>query len=55
MEYFTYEELRMIRIAVETEIIRREENPFVNPERLAKFEDLYNKVHNLMQDMKNNN
>ena len=55
MENFTYEELRMIKIAVETEIIRREDNPLVNPERLAKLEDLYNKVHDLMQDMKNNN
>lgn len=54
MENFTYEELRMILIAVETEIIRREENPFVNPKRLFKFEDLYEKISNMIQDMKNN-
>lgn len=55
MENFTYEELRMILIALETEVIRREDNPLVNPERLFKFEDLLQKVFNMIQDMKNNN
>lgn len=52
MENFTYEELRMIRIAIETEIRRREDNPLVNPERLAKFEDLYDKVCDIIQSFK---
>ena len=55
MENFTYEELQMIRIALETEVIRRQNNPFLNPERLFKFDDLYDKVSNLIQDMRNNN
>lgn len=55
MEDFTYEELRMIRLALETEIFRRQDNPLVNPERLAKFEDLYDKVNSLIQNTKSNN
>ena len=46
---FTYEELRLIRFAIETEIMRREEEPLVNPKRLAEFEDLYDKVDDLIQ------
>lgn len=55
MENFTYDELRMIKWAIETEIDRRVEKPLVCPERLAKFEDLYYKVFDMIQDMKNNN
>lgn len=54
MENFTYQELKLIRFTIETEIIRREKELLVNPKRLAEFEDLYNKVDNLIQDMKNN-
>lgn len=49
---FNYEELRLIRLALGTEIIRREELQNTNMERLKQFEDLYDKVDNLMQDMK---
>lgn len=55
MENFNYDELRLIRFAIETEIMRREENPLVNPKKLAEFEDLYNKVDNLIQDIRRNN
>ena len=52
---FTYDELKLIRFAIETEIMQREENPLVNPKRLANFEDLYDKVDNLMQNIRKNN
>ena len=55
MENFNYDELKLIRFAIETEIMRREENPLVNPEKLAKFEDLYDKIDNLIQDIRKNN
>lgn len=55
MENFTYDELRMIKWAVETEIDRRAEKPLVCPERLAKFEDLYCKVRDLIKNIDNNN
>lgn len=55
VENFTYDELRMIKWAVATEIRKRAEEPLVCPERLAKFEDLYDKVFDMIQDMKNNN
>lgn len=51
---FTYEELKLIRFAIETEIMRREENPLVNPKRLAEFEDLYDKVDDLIKDIRSN-
>ena len=54
MENFSYEELRLIRFAIETEIMRREENPLVNPKKLAEFEDLYDKVDNLIKDIRSN-
>ena len=52
---FTYDELRLIRFAIETEIMRREENPLVNPKKLVEFEDLYSKVDNLITDIRKNN
>ncbi len=52
---FTYDELRMIRFAIETEIIRREENPIPNLDKIQQFEDLHDKVYGMMQDMKSNN
>ena len=55
MENFNYDELRLIRFAIETEIMRREEAPLNNPKKLAEFEDLYNKVDNLIQDIRRNN
>lgn len=51
---FSYDELRLIRFAIETEIMRREENPLVNPKRLAEFEDLYDKVDDMIKDIRNN-
>ena len=55
MEDFTYEELRLILIALETEIIRRENNSSIHSERIVQFENLAQKVFNLIQDIKNNN
>ena len=54
MDNFTYEEMRLIRMALKTEIIRREQNPHTNPERLTKFEDLFDKVYDLIQEMRKN-
>lgn len=54
MENFNYEELRMIQTALFTEIVRREDNKNTNKEKLQQFEDLYDKVFKLIQDVKNN-
>ena len=54
MESFTYEELKMLLVLIDMEIMRRENSEFSLLERLAKFKDLYQKVYNLTQDMKNN-
>lgn len=53
MNNFTYDELRMIKIALTTEIMRREENPLLNPQRLAKYEDLLDKVYDLLKKTNN--
>lgn len=54
MGNFSYDELRLIRFAIETEVMIRAENPLVNPKRLAEFEDLYDKVDDLIMDMRKN-
>lgn len=51
---FTYNELKLIRFSIETEIMRREENPLVNPKKLAEFEDLYDKIDDLIKNIRNN-
>ena len=55
MENFNLNELRLIRFALETEVMRREEDPLNNPKKLAEFDDLYNKVDNLIQDIRRYN
>ena len=54
MEDFNYEELRMIQAALFTEITRREDNPNTNVEKLQQYEDLYDKIFKLIQDVKQN-
>ena len=46
---FSYEELRMIRFALENEIIRRENNPNTNLEKLKQYEELEEKVFQFAQ------
>ena len=46
---FSYEELRMIRFALEKEIIRRENNPNTNLEKLKQYEELEEKVFQFAQ------
>ena len=55
MDNFSYDELRLIRVAIDTEIMRRAENPLVNPKKLAQFEDLYDKVDTMIQRIRSNN
>ena len=54
MENFNYQELKLIRFAIDMEIMRRAEDPLNNPKKLAEFEDLYNKVDDLMYDIRMN-
>ena len=51
MYQFTKEELRMIRTAIETEIMRRERyiSPFVN--KVEKYKELEDKVLGLIYEM----
>lgn len=51
---FSYEELRLIKRVLIMEIIRREDNPKINVEKLAQFEKLCDKVDDLIKDMKTN-
>lgn len=46
---FSYEELRMIRFALENEIIRRENNQNTNLEKLKQYEELEEKVFQFAQ------
>ena len=46
---FTSKELRLIRSAIETEIIRREENPHANHAKICEYENLIDKVCDLIK------
>lgn len=54
MKIFNYEELRMIQMALFTEIARRKDNKNTNMEKLKQFDELYEKTFRLIQDIKNN-
>ena len=53
---FTMEELRKLRIAVETEIDRREEKGYnkttEQQEKIKQYIDLYNKINNEIHTMR---
>ena len=50
---FTYEELRLIRIAVETEIIRREESKSIGAkQKLDAYNKLMDKLTELINEMR---
>lgn len=54
---FTYDELKMIKTALLREVVRREErhlNTPANMKKLQQFEDLYDKVCTLIQNVKSN-
>jgi hypothetical protein len=55
MENFSYKELQLIRRAIDKEIMCREKNPIANPEITMEFEALYNKVDNLIRNIRRNN
>ena len=47
---FTYEELRLLRVSVETEIIRREESRRPNEEKLAILNELNGRLSACIHD-----
>lgn len=49
---FSYDELKLIRFAIESELMRREENPLTNLNRTIEFEELYDKVDDLIRDIR---
>ena len=49
MENFTYQELKLIKWAINTEIENREQNPFATPEITKEFKVLRDKVDNLIR------
>ena len=50
MKNFSLEELKMIKRALMTEMIHREDKKLLN--RIGQYEDLYNKVVNLIEEIK---
>lgn len=55
MENFSYNELKLIRFAIEAELMRRAENPLANPKRTTELETLYDKVDSLIWNIRRNN
>ena len=53
MENFTYRELKLIRFAIDSEIMRREKYTNINNKTLKELDDLYDKVDDLITNMKN--
>ena len=49
---FTYEEMRMIRFALMTEVMRREDSKNPNKEKIKQYDDLYDKVDSIMKEMR---
>lgn len=55
MENFSYNELKLIKWAINTEIEYREQNPFAIPEITKEFKALRDKVENLIWVMRRSN
>ena len=50
---FTYDELRLIKMAIETEIIERGRSPQKNAERIERLMNLFDKATDAMNNAKN--
>lgn len=49
MKNFTYKELKMIKKALAMEIMRREDDRNTNLDELRQFDDLYEKVYDMIK------